>query len=375
MQVKRFFGPDAKTVIRQIHETLGEEAMILSNRSLDNGVEILCGIGADLEIDHESSQPKKSTKMNWIEDPTLMSMRKELNSLKGLLEDQLSGFAWKELKIKKPVYASLIERLIHIGFQLPMAKKMALQVEESVDLETAWNELQKRMAGVLPIVHSDLLNTAKIIALIGPSGSGKTTSLIKLASRYLISHKTDSVAVIAMDSDRVAAYEPLKVYGKLLGFTVNVLDASKSLSKMLDEVRYASLTLIDTPSCLSNRLRVMEQIKDAGNNGYVIKKLLTLSSIQNYRFSHQNALYFKQYGVDGCVLTNTDLATNLAESLDIVIESNFPINYITNGEQIPEDIHLPEASLLTKQCFELSLNKEKNYDKELLAIKLLTEAV
>ena len=51
MQVKRFFGVDAKSVIKKIRDTLGEEAMILSNRQLEDGIEILCGIEENNNVD------------------------------------------------------------------------------------------------------------------------------------------------------------------------------------------------------------------------------------------------------------------------------------------------------------------------------------
>src|SRR5687768_13061969 len=41
MKVKRFHGANSREVLKQVREALGEEAIILSNRNVSSGVEIL----------------------------------------------------------------------------------------------------------------------------------------------------------------------------------------------------------------------------------------------------------------------------------------------------------------------------------------------
>lgn len=44
MRVKRFFGVDSRQAMRQVHEELGENAVILSNKKVPQGVEIVCAL-------------------------------------------------------------------------------------------------------------------------------------------------------------------------------------------------------------------------------------------------------------------------------------------------------------------------------------------
>ena len=47
MKVKRFFAPDMRQAIRLVREALGPDAVILSNRKVDGGIEIVAALGYD----------------------------------------------------------------------------------------------------------------------------------------------------------------------------------------------------------------------------------------------------------------------------------------------------------------------------------------
>ncbi len=47
MKIKRFIAPDSRIAMRQVREAFGEDALILSNRQTDEGVEIIAADGSD----------------------------------------------------------------------------------------------------------------------------------------------------------------------------------------------------------------------------------------------------------------------------------------------------------------------------------------
>src|SRR5207249_4835437 len=61
----------------------------------------------------------------------------------------------------------------------------------------------------------------KAVMIVGPSGVGKTTTIAKLAAFYALREKRN-VALITLDTYRVAAVEQLRVYGSILGISVDV---------------------------------------------------------------------------------------------------------------------------------------------------------
>ena len=50
MRVKRFFGADSRQAMRQVRDELGDDAVILSNKNVDNGVEIVCALDYDGDV-------------------------------------------------------------------------------------------------------------------------------------------------------------------------------------------------------------------------------------------------------------------------------------------------------------------------------------
>lgn len=61
MKIKRFFAPDARQAMRMVKEELGDDAVILSNKRVNGGVEIISAIDYDENVlaqEAESHQPQ-----------------------------------------------------------------------------------------------------------------------------------------------------------------------------------------------------------------------------------------------------------------------------------------------------------------------------
>ena len=51
-------------------------------------------------------------------------------------------------------------------------------------------------------------------------------------------------------------------------------------------------------------------------------------------------------GVHGSIVTKVDEAAGVANVLDTLIRHRLPLNYVTNGQRVPEDLHLPNRAWL-----------------------------
>jgi len=68
MKVKRFIASDMRTAMQQVRDSLGAEAVILSNRMIDDGVEILASNDYDNTMD-QSQKPVKRAYRTYAEIP------------------------------------------------------------------------------------------------------------------------------------------------------------------------------------------------------------------------------------------------------------------------------------------------------------------
>ena len=53
----------------------------------------------------------------------------------------------------------------------------------------------------------------------------------------------------------------------------------------------------------------------------------------------------------GCILSKVDEAASLASSLDVIIRHGLRLHYVSNGQRVPEDLHLPNRAYLLHRAF------------------------
>ena len=53
----------------------------------------------------------------------------------------------------------------------------------------------------------------------------------------------------------------------------------------------------------------------------------------------------------GCILTKVDEAASLATPLDAVMRHQLCLHYVSNGQRVPEDLHLPNRAYLLHRAF------------------------
>jgi len=61
MSVTRFTGKDSQTVMRKVRETFGPDAYIVSNREVEDGVEVLATANLENIIDDFPQEPSEKS--------------------------------------------------------------------------------------------------------------------------------------------------------------------------------------------------------------------------------------------------------------------------------------------------------------------------
>lgn len=185
----------------------------------------------------------------------------------------------------------------------------------------------------------------RIVALIGPTGVGKTTTIAKLAANFRLKDKR-RVGLITVDTYRIAAVEQLRTYADIIDLPMHVISTPREMREAIRRMDGLDLVLMDTAGrSPRDEVRIRELrafLDEAGAN----EVHLVLSGVTGSRTLVQTAERFAAARPTALVLTKLDEATNLGNVLPLLRSSGLPLSYLTNGQNVPDDIETADAARL-----------------------------
>jgi flagellar biosynthesis protein FlhF len=280
-------------------------------------------------------------------------MARELRRMRSLLEGQLSGFAWGELARNDPLKAELLRAMFSAGFSPTLSRKLTDAMPRGLDFEKSMKWLRAAVTHNLRAVEpgADVIERGGIIALVGPTGVGKTTTVAKLAARAVLKFGAQNVALLTTDSYRIGAHEQLRIYGRILNVPVHAVKDEAELELTLADLRRSHLVLIDTVGMSQRDRRIAEQIEFLCGRGSRVQRQLLLPATAQGVTLDDIVRAYRGSGMDGCILTKIDESVSLAPALDCLIRYGLDLHYVTNGQRVPEDMHLANAAYLVDRAF------------------------
>ncbi|MBT1450839.1 flagellar biosynthesis protein FlhF [Glaciecola sp. XM2] len=427
MKIRRFFGKDMREALKQVKDELGGDAVIMSNKKVANGVELVAAvdpsansttppqitakakpaptlsevIGDDIPdslqalLDKQTktqdygrpspaTQPSSAERQDARADESIIRspafapdyqsdevleksqaasltpppsvlepdqldvIKAELESIKNVLKFQVSELADERKKRHNPTHHYLHEQLLGMGLGPQLASQFVNFLPHNADEKQGWKYLLNLLSNRLHVGSNDILNQSGVVALVGPTGTGKTTTLAKLAAKYAQKYGADQVAMVTIDTYRIAAYEQLATYGRIIGCSVKKAQNAEELNQILYQMRNKKLVLIDTAGFSQRDARLIAQLNDYEAGLSVnIRKYLVLPAGAQYQVLNQTVKAYQGTDIQGCIFTKLDECYSLGEALSVVIENDLSLSYVTDGQRVPEDIKLADAANLT----------------------------
>ncbi|MBS1189640.1 MAG: GTP-binding signal recognition particle G-domain [Rhodocyclaceae bacterium] len=452
MNVRKFIAANARDALRKVKETLGTDAIILSNRSVPGGVEIMAVAARDMamivpassgeqavparrpapatEADDDyrvnlssaranpapvarpvapqptpqrpvqpmeqsrtvnaaiprtgglrnldlprqpaaavppppprvEAAPERPAKRNEAEVIPAVVME-EIRSLRKIVEQHLAGFAWGEATRSAPAKTEVLRQMLDSGFSPQFARELLAELPAEMDASQAmaWVKGAADRSLFTLGAEADIVDQGGIYALVGPTGVGKTTTTAKLAARCVLKHGPSRVALITTDGYRIGAHEQLRIYGRILGVSVYLVKDAVELRQTLSELQNKHLVLIDTMG-MSQKDKLVPELTGMLADCDV-RRLLLLSSTSRGDTLDDVVRAYQGDALVGCILTKVDEAASLATALDVIMRHRLRLHYVSNGQRVPEDLHLPNRSYLLHRAFkDLPENSPHKFD-------------
>ncbi len=187
----------------------------------------------------------------------------------------------------------------------------------------------------------------KRISLIGATGVGKTTTIAKLAAEA-ITQSGARVALITIDTYRIAAVEQLKVYGEIMGIPVDVVMSPEQLQEAFRRHQDKDLILIDTAGRSPRDQGQIDELNQYLGTGSKVENCLVLAATTSEHLQQKTIDRFRTLPLSRLIFTKLDETDNCGTLINVPLRSNLPLAYLTNGQQVPEDLLRAEPKVVAE---------------------------
>jgi flagellar biosynthesis protein FlhF len=187
----------------------------------------------------------------------------------------------------------------------------------------------------------------RVVALVGPTGVGKTTTIAKLAANYhLREHRR--VGLITVDTYRIAAVEQLRTYADIIDLPMEVVATPREMRAASERLADMDLVLMDTAGRSPRDEVRIQELKSMLAEARADEVHLVLSAVSSIASLKKTAKRFAEVGATAIVLTKLDEATGLGNLLPLLRSCRLPLSYLTNGQNVPDDIEAADCRKLAR---------------------------
>jgi len=188
-------------------------------------------------------------------------------------------------------------------------------------------------------------DSCRVVALVGPTGVGKTTTIAKLAANYRLREKR-RVGLITVDTYRVAAVEQLRTYADIIDLPMEVVATPREMREAVARMSHLDLVLMDTAGRSPRDEVRIQELKSMLGEAEPDDVHLVLSSTAGAKSLVATAERFAEVGTTSLLLTKLDEASSFGHLVTLVRSCRLPISYLTDGQNVPDDIQVAQRRQL-----------------------------
>ncbi|MBN2022713.1 MAG: flagellar biosynthesis protein FlhF [Pirellulales bacterium] len=238
-------------------------------------------------------------------------------------------------------------------------EKLARELVEKVHEETPDGELADPVmvkARLARILESEIAVAGpigvtpgrhRVVALVGPTGVGKTTTIAKLAANYRLKMR-QNVGLITVDTYRIAAVEQLRTYADIIDLPMQVVSTPREMREAVHRLSGLDLILMDTAGRSPRDEIKIQELRAFLSEAGADEVHLVLSGVAGERTLEQTAKRFAAVGTTAVILTKLDEASALGNLLPLLRSRMLPLSYLTNGQNVPDDIETADAARIVQ---------------------------
>ena len=263
-------------------------------------------------------------------------LEKRLENLSNILEKQLSVEESRQKEVKEEEK----ERQVVNPEGLQFIKMLYRTLLENEVNEKYVNQILDEAEKVM---HS--------IFFVGPTGVGKTTTIAKIASKYKLEMGM-KIAFLTADTYRIAATEQLRVYANILDAPMSIIYSAEEMNATIERVSEYDLIFVDTAGFShknDEQCNDMKKMLAGLDAAYEREVYLVVSATTKYKDLLEIADRYKEIADYKLIFTKLDETEAYGNIYNIKMYSGAPLSYMTNGQNVPDDIEEFNTQKIVKQ--------------------------
>lgn len=376
MKIKKFVAPSMPEAMKKVRSELGSDAVILNSKVVQKGgifgfftkknIEVIAAVDPKPAKESQSLKKEMKKRLSPVtdgngkqKDRILDEQRvteyekvpvqstdilQEIKDLKSIMKDLSSGVS-TSFEQYPGALKDINQYLIGQELQDSLRQELLSSLLERWYLNHAnasYEEAFKWLEQILfqKISHfkfGGISYQRKFVNVVGPTGVGKTTTLAKIAAECVLKDNK-KVAFITTDTYRIAAIDQLKTYAKILGVPIEVCYNMDDFRNAKQKFINYDLILIDTAGRNFRNKQYVEDLEGVIDFNEEMETFLVLALTS--KLSDMKAIFnqFSLININRLIFTKVDETSNFGSMVNLMMEYNIGVAYVTNGQNVPDDI-------------------------------------
>ena len=353
MRIKKFTANNYSTALTEVKKELGEDALILSTRSIKPPT-IMAG-------QKEATRVEITAAVEYIGPVTASSVKfsdeneKGDVELKSLIFNLLSQSGQAQSLGLQSHQFDTYSHMVENGLDEKLAAKIlqkTLEHNSQENIDCGKEPVMKLMKKVVPCKGEIDLKAdgPKIVAFVGPTGVGKTTTIAKIAAEYAL-RRGQKLVLVSLDTYRLGAIDQLRVYGEIMEVPFEVASGKEDLRRIVDSHSDKDLILIDTTGRSHQDKDYSGELKEIFDDVGEVEIHLVLSVTAQEKLFAATYRQFSSIGVDRVLFTKLDEGLSFGSLFNFSVRNRLPISYFTSGQRVPEDLEVARPDRVISLIF------------------------
>lgn len=268
-------------------------------------------------------------------------------------EKQIKQKSSQELEFVRILYSTLINNEVNEKYVNQIVEEIEQFIRPGNSVDVILSNVYQKMILLFgrpePIALSN--KKPKVVFFIGPTGVGKTTTIAKIASKYKV-EQNRKVAFITADTYRIAATEQLRVYANILEAPMSIVYTADELNSAVEKMSDSDLIFVDTAGFSHKNEAQKNDTRDliqGLDKGYSKEVYLVLSATTKYKDLLEIVDIYSSISSYNLIFTKLDETSAYGNILNVKLYSGAELSYVTNGQNVPDDIELFDTQRIVKQ--------------------------